>query len=145
MTLYTSDIKNKKKRTLQTALVYLAASLFCVLFGAVYEIFSHGVYSYFMIYAFLIPLAGGALPWLLMGLSLCKCDRRLPETAIQALYHCGIISLTVGSLMTGVLSIYGTTNRLTSVYWAIGAALIFSAFFLYGIELLLFHRSKRGS
>ena len=32
--------------------------------GAVYEHFSFGVYSYFMIYAFSIPLAGGALPFL---------------------------------------------------------------------------------
>ena len=32
--------------------------------GAVYEHFSFGVYSYFMIYAFAIPLAGGALPFL---------------------------------------------------------------------------------
>lgn len=145
MILYTSDIKKKRKRILKTALIYFAVSLFCVLFGAVYEIFSHGVYSYFMIYAFLIPLAGGALPWLLMVFSLCGRDRRLPKTAVQTLYHCGIISLTVGSLMTGVLNIYGTTNRLTSVYWAAGAALILSALILYGVDHLLFHSSGRSS
>ena len=37
--------------------------------GAVYELFSHGVYSYFMLYAFLFPLAGGALPLLALSLS----------------------------------------------------------------------------
>ncbi len=145
MTLYTSDIKGKKKRTLKIALTYLVAALFCVLFGAVYELFSHGVYSYFMIYAFLIPLVGGTLPWLLMSFSLCKRNLRIPETIPQTLYHCGIIALTVGSLMTGVLNIYGTTNRLISVYWFTGAALILSALIFFGIERLHLLRCKTES
>ena len=37
----------------------LSGTLFLVLFGAVYESFSHGVYSYFMLYAFAIPLVFG--------------------------------------------------------------------------------------
>ena len=36
---------------------------FLALFGAIYEIFSHEVYSYFMLYAFAIPLAMGLLPY----------------------------------------------------------------------------------
>ena len=48
--MYTS---NKRK----TALLYLVAALSAALFGGIYEQFSHGVYSSFMIYAFLFPLA----------------------------------------------------------------------------------------
>ena len=48
--------------------IYLAAAVFCALFGAVYEIFSHGVFSFFMIYAFAFPLVLGAVPMLWMGL-----------------------------------------------------------------------------
>ena len=33
------------------------------LFGAIYELFSHDVYSYYMIYAFAIPLLMGVLPY----------------------------------------------------------------------------------
>lgn len=40
----------------------LAATLFFAFFGAVYEAFGHGVYSYFMIYAFAFPLLMGVLP-----------------------------------------------------------------------------------
>ena len=31
---------------------YLLSTVICALFGAVYELFSHEVYSYYMIYAF---------------------------------------------------------------------------------------------
>ena len=47
MTLSTSAIK--------TGLQYFMAALF----GAVYELFSHSVFSYYMLYAFMIPLVGG--------------------------------------------------------------------------------------
>lgn len=70
--MYTSDIDANSKSALKTALVYLLASLFCVLFGAVYELFGHGVYSYFMIYAFVFPLAGGTLPFFLLGFARVK-------------------------------------------------------------------------
>ena len=36
-------------------------ALFCAIFGAVYELFGHNVYSYRMIYAFLAPLVLGAI------------------------------------------------------------------------------------
>lgn len=52
--------------------IYLASAVFCALFGAVYEIFSHGVFSFFMIYAFAFPLVLGAVPMLWMGLRTAK-------------------------------------------------------------------------
>ena len=47
---------------------YLAASIVIAAAAAVYGLFSHGVYSYFMTYAFAIPLLAGALPHLLAAL-----------------------------------------------------------------------------
>ncbi len=58
------------------AFIYLAAAIFCALFGAVYEIFSHDVFSYFMIYAFAIPLVLGAFPMLWIAL---RTTRRIRE------------------------------------------------------------------
>ena len=55
--MYISDIEAAAKRASRTAFVYLLVSLFCALFGAVYEVFSHEVYSFYMIYAFAFPLA----------------------------------------------------------------------------------------
>ena len=104
----------------RTAVVYLFVTLFCVLFGAVYECFSHEVYSYFMLYAFVFPLAGGVLPF--VGLAFY--GKALPGRIACNLYHSGIAALTAGSLFQGVLDIYGTTNRLTRVYWISGAVFL---------------------
>lgn len=103
-----------------SAYVYLIVSLFSAAFGAVYEHFSHGVYSNYMIYAFVFPFAGGTLPLLSLVLSGC---RRLPNRLSLSLYHSGIAALTVGSIIKGALEIYGITNRLVFVYWAVGGGL----------------------
>ena len=59
--MFTSGTNNRK--AIKVTLVYLVISCFCALFGAVYELFSHEVYSFYMIYAFAFPMVGGALPF----------------------------------------------------------------------------------
>ena len=115
---------NKKEQAVRTAHNYIKISLFIALFGAIYELFSHEVYSYHMIYAFVIPLAGGALPFLAIAMGRAK---RYPGKISRSLYHAGIATLTVGSIMSGVLAIYGTTNNLLGAYWIIGGLLITGA------------------
>lgn len=97
---------------------YLWISLFCACFGAIYEYFSHDVYSGFMIYAFMYPLVGGTLPFYALAL---RRDSFRPGRISINLYNSGIATLTVGSIFQGVLEIYGTTNRLVWVYWLVGA------------------------
>lgn len=130
----TSDI-DRMKSMAKTGFVYLFISLFCILFGAVYEVFSHEVYSYFMLYAFVFPLVGGALPF--FGMAFCR--THVPGRISQNLYHSGIAALTTGSLFEGALEIYGTTNRLVLVYWILGILFILMAGFMY----CLFPRKKR--
>ena len=120
--MYISD--NKKRQAVRIAGNYIAASLFCALFGAVYELFSHEVYSYSMIYAFAIPLAGGALPFLAIAMGHI---RRFPGRISRSLYHAAITTFTIGSIMKGVLEIYGTTSALLPVYWIAGGLLIAGA------------------
>ena len=52
---------------IKTGMRYLAASIVIAAAAAVYGLFSHGVYSYFMTYAFMVPLLAGALPHLTAG------------------------------------------------------------------------------
>ena len=115
-----SAIEKRRRKMAQTGFVYLGMSLFCALFGAVYEGFSHGVYSCF-------PLAGGVLPFFALAFS----NRRPPGRAALNLYHSGIAAMTVGSLFKGALEIYGTTNRLVAVYWMVGGLLWGCALFFY--------------
>lgn len=115
----------------RTSLCYLVISLFCALFGGVYELFSHQVYSYFMIYAFIFPLAGGTLPFLLLCLTKKK---KYPPALPRNLYHSGIAALTVGSVLRGILDIYGTTNSLTNYYWIAGILFLAAAFGTAGLK-----------
>ena len=98
-------------------------TVFCALFSAVYEAFSHGVYAYGMLYAFAVPLLGGLFPALL----LLKRDGELPADLSMQLWHFGISALTVGALFSGALEIYGTTSRLTIVYWLAGGVCLLLA------------------
>ena len=112
------------------ALGYLIISVLCAIIGAVYELFSYEVYSYFMLYAFAFPLCGGAFPYLIYALLL---EASLPSLFNRLLGHTGIATLTIGSFMTGVLEIYGTTNLLISIYWLVGGALVLgSAMRIFG-------------
>lgn len=99
-----------------------------MLFGSVYEHFSHGVYSGYMLYAFVFPLAGGTLPYFAISLS---GGRHVPGRLAANLYNSGLAALTMGSIFQGVLDIYGTTNGLTAVYWLVGAGLAATGSALY--------------
>ena len=116
MTLSTSDIKKSRREIEKLVFTYLLATIVCASFGAVYESFSHGVYSYYMLYAFMIPLLGGTLPF--------SCvlyfRNKIPRPMARRFHHFGISALTVGCIFCGVLEIYGTTNHLVIVYFTIG-------------------------
>ena len=110
---------------------YAAAALGTALFAAVYECFSHRVYSSFMIFAFLIPLLGGVLPCSVLTAAT---PRRQPGMLSRSFYTSAVAALTAGSLFQGILEIYGTTSRLSRIYWLTGAILLLLALLFYGIE-----------
>lgn len=112
----------------------LAGTVLLALFGAVYELFSHGVYSYHMIYAFAIPLGMGVIPCTLLVLR-----GRKPSVAFLRLWSAAIAVLGVGCAFQGVLEIYGTTNRLVIVYPVAGGALAAAAL----LSALRAHRRRR--
>jgi hypothetical protein len=125
--LFISVSNERRKEVMKKALTYSFASALTAVFGLIYELFSHGVYSYYMIYAFLFLLVGGTCVQLHLAFN----SRRLPCRLASDLFESGIITLTVGSLFSSVLEIYGTTNALTAVYWAVGAALTAAGILIY--------------
>ena len=119
--MFASPVNGLDQRGLRIAFAYAWITGLCAAFGAIYEAFSHGVYALGMVYAFAFPLLGGVLP----ALFLLKRGVGFPlDTALQ-LWHFGISALTVGSLFSGALEIYGTTSRLTAVYWFAGGVCLF--------------------
>lgn len=119
-----SDIREKR------AAIYIVISAFCLVFALIYEHFSHGVTSHYMVCAFLIPLLGGFL----VNLIIESARFVIPGKWSSNLYNSGIAALTVGSIVKGVLDIYGTTNHLTIIYLIAGLVLVFAGIFQYIIE-----------
>lgn len=106
-------------------------TVFVFVFAKIYGIFSHGVSSVFMSYAFLLPLSLIFLPKLL---NLCTGNRlwngsleteegekKLFLSSLASfLWKSGVAVLTVGSLYKGVLDIYGTSGSFEWVYLVVG-------------------------
>ncbi len=103
-------------------LANLIAAVFLAFVGAVYEHFSHGVYSYYMIYGFGFPLVMGALSYMVLLMK-----GKHPDRVFLNLWNSAIAALSLGSVFAGVLVIFGTTNSLTVVYQIAGAVLALAA------------------
>ena len=93
-----------------------------------------------MIYAFAFPLAGGVLPFFCISL---RGSRKYPAVIARNLYHAGLATLTAGSIVCGILEIYGTTNALTNYYWIFGIAFLLLGVAAYIFQLFLFHQSQQ--
>ena len=121
------DIKKLKEQVK----IYIIATLTCILFAMIYESFSHGVISYFMIFSCIIPLILG------VGVSYILCfekNRKMPTITENHLYNAGVATLTFGSIIEGVLQIYGTTNWKVYIYLGIGTLLLGMAIVRYLIR-----------
>lgn len=119
-------------------------TVFVFVFAKIYGIFSHGVYSAFMSYAFLLPLTLIFLPKLL---NLCTGNRLWNGTLeteegekklflsslASFLWKSGVAVLTVGSIYKGVLEIYGTSGTFEWIYLVVGILALVSG----GIAALL--------
>ena len=116
---------------------YTAAATACLVFGAVYELFSHGVWSAYMLGAWTLPaLCAAFLRFAVKNLD------PLPGRVLLQLQACGAATLTAGSLMKGVLDIYGTTNGLTLFYPLAGGFFILLFALLYGLGLTACRRKQ---
>ena len=115
MTLFTSDIESADRNCLKHAAVSIGCALFLAFFGAVYEHFSHGVYNYFMIYAFAPALISGLL--LLFALL----RGRIPRVRTLFLMHAAAAAWTAGCIVTGIIRISGRDHALLPVFAVLGA------------------------
>lgn len=102
---------------------------FCAIFGAVYEHFSFGVYSNFMIYAFAFPLAAGFL------LVLAALREKLPQARTLFLLHLTSVTLAVGSITAGIIYISGRAQKLLLVYLIAGIVLAASTAYSYHADM----------
>ncbi|MCR5546005.1 MAG: hypothetical protein K6F30_05945 [Lachnospiraceae bacterium] len=108
MILYTLDKKEIEKSMVGN----FCFGLFLALFGAIYEVFSHQVYSYFMIYAFAIPMVFGTGGLYLVN----RFAKKIPTGISLSAWNMAIATLSIGFVFKGVIDIYGSTNKLLIGY-----------------------------
>ena len=119
MTLSTLDTKYSRKLFLQGSLRYLAVSLVLILFGMIYEHFSHEVYSPWMVGLCAVPLLTGALPAMAIA-----CLKVNVSWSASQLWACAVLTLTLGCCFAGVLEIYGTTSPWLPWFFVLSGALM---------------------
>lgn len=126
----TSDIKKKIKQ-------FLIITIITLLFSIIYEYFSFGVISKYMILAPLIPLILGVLTYLLL------LKNEKVGYIESSMYSNGIYTLLIGSILQGVLEIYGTTNKLMIIYLVVGIGLIFISLIIYIKKLKNIYKNNK--
>lgn len=120
----------------KSLLVWLCITGFCGVFSAVYEYFSHGVVSPFMVWLFAFPLIGGVLPTAIFTFS----RLAVPHKQVRDAWRAGIATLSVGSCMTGIFEIYGSASPLVALYWFVGLLWIVGSGIVF---LFSCYRNKR--
>lgn len=113
-----NDLKNENK-------FIIGFSVFVLIFGIIYEMFSHGVVSYYMIFAFLIPLIN-----FLINIIFINSKIKVNKLS-KNLFSMSICTFTFLSIIKGVLDIYGTTNNLIFVYLIVGLILLVTSIILF--------------
>lgn len=107
-------------------LKYIIASICCIVINLVYSIFSHGIYSNYMTYMFVIPLILGIISILI---------NRNNNKEGNDLAFCSILTLIMGVFLKGVFEIAGTSSPYQVIYFIIGCLL-----YLFGLLWSLKHQ-----
>jgi len=84
-----------------------------------------------MSYMFLIPLLGGTIFFILLGIIVPKVKFSSRYRFFYNLYNSGIALLTVGSLYTGILEIAGTNSSFSMIFRISAMTFIFLALLVF--------------
>lgn len=103
------------------SILYIIITIICMIFSFIYELNSHHVYSFYMIFAFIFPLLS-----FLLSIYLYKKYKKINRIGIN-LYNSSIACFTLYFYIMGFLKIYGTTNSKVYVYLILGTLLFILA------------------
>jgi len=113
------SISGIEKSLRRHILAFLGAAAFGLLLSTVYNLYSHGVHSFFMSFLFLWPLLGAVWYGILAAL------RVSPHRLSKNLMNAGIATVTAGSLLRGIFEIAGTSSAYQNLFFTAGVILIF--------------------
>lgn len=113
----TSSNKSAKK----SLFIYIGVTIFAGIFSFAYELFSHQVYSNFMVYLFVIPLILGVIP---NAFALAIPRLNVGSAWQKTVQAFAIATPSVGSILQGIVEIYGTTNSLINYFFIAGGVFL---------------------
>jgi len=116
--------------TKTTVKIYISTTLFCIAFNYIYSLFGHGVSSPFMSYAFVFSLMLGVVGF--MALGWLNLDNRIAFN----IYNAGIATLTVGSILQGIIDIAGADTTYPVYYFVVGTVFVFIGGLIYFYQWL---------
>jgi hypothetical protein len=105
-------------KTKKTVIIYVFTTLFCIAFAYIYSLFSHGISSPFMSYTFVFSLVLGVVGYTVLGWL------HLGNRTACNLYNAGIATLTVGSILQGIIDIAGADTRYPVWYFLVGTIFV---------------------
>ena len=111
--------------TKTTVKLYTFVTLFCIAFNYIYSLFGHGVSSPFMSYAFAFSLVLGVFGFTLFG------RLHLDNRIAFNLYNADIATLTIGSILRGIIDIAGADTAYPVYYFFVGTVLVAIGGILY--------------
>ncbi len=133
VTLFLSDTK---KIYFKTAIIYLIFGVITFIFSIVYSLFSHEVYSDYLTFAFLYPLIGGMVIYLL--LSKFNSFKKWPYN----FYNAGIATITMGSILAGINEIAGADTLYFMWFYLGGVIFIVLALIILLVGFLFRRKDK---
>lgn len=118
--------KSLRNKRLKTSLI--VAAVF-VLFDVVYNLFSHGIGSWYMHLVPLVILLAGSVPAFVV-------DRFAePKPILIELWRMGLSTIVAGMILTGILEIAGSETRSLVFFYGVGLLIwgISAALYFFGI------------
>ena len=132
--------EKNKKATLRTMFIYIGLTLLTALFGGIYEIFSHNVYSANMVFAWAWLLGFGVLMYLALALLPIS---KVPGILLSSIYNFGVAMITARSIYIGVVDIYGTNRADMITVYTIIALIFLIAGFLGYLAVIVYNFIKK--
>ncbi|MBM7642006.1 hypothetical protein [Streptococcus loxodontisalivarius] len=124
-----------KKTAIKGSIIYLAISIFCVIFTYVYELYSYGESSPYMRLMFLAPLISAAF-FVLTAFGFTWLQNR----ASLLVFNSGIAIIVSACLVKGIIEVSGRTTTIDQPYWYVAIA-----FLVLSLILGLFKKNRKAA
>ncbi len=115
-------------------IIYMAVTLFCIIFTIAYYRFSHGVKSDYLTWLWAVPFAAGIIPSII---SLFFPLLKKGSFAGCYLYNAGVAAITVHVALKGIFEIAGTDSDYEKWIFAAGIVMVVAGVIVINVSAII--------